>query len=97
MVAVSMTVWKDRHFKMKLLNMIDFTTPYYHKIGRFGLTINNLSHGKGFSLYIGNLLVWHQAWFGKLNDVHWHDGKFLIISSYFNFEYSQRNGYKKID
>lgn len=81
-------------------------TKYYLKTIRipklkictnFGIVFNNLHSGhQGFSLFIGDLFVWHQAWFGGwTNEVTWWNGKFLIMFPFLGFKYSPTAGFQK--
>jgi hypothetical protein len=63
---------------------------------RWGLSINNLRNGKGLSIYLGNLFVWHQAWFGKRHEVSWWDGKFNIKFPILNLQYSPKQKWTKM-
>ena len=63
----------------------------------FGIELNNLHSGNnGFSLFLGNLLVWHQAWFGGLlNETTWWDGKFSLRLPFLGLKYSPKQGWTK--
>lgn len=63
----------------------------------FGICLNNLHSGNcGFSLFLGDLLVWHQAWFGgELNEVTWWQGKFNIKLPFLDIQYSPKLGWTK--
>lgn len=62
---------------------------------RLGFTINNLHSGAGFTLYLG-FLIYSQAWFGELNEVHWEDGKYRFVFPFLKYKkYSQLKGWYK--
>ena len=76
-----------------------FRCKKFKLLAIFGITFNNLHSGNcGFSLFLGNLFVWHQAWFGgELNEVSWWNGKFLIIIPFLDLRYSPKKGWQKND
>jgi len=63
----------------------------------WGLIINGLYSGKGFSLRLGDFLRWDQAWFGRVNEVtHWN-GKFILSCFYLNVKYSPKLKWEKVN
>ena len=86
---------------MKQYKHRDFTKTFRFKpLGlraTFGIELNNLHSGnRGFGLFLGNLFVWHQAWFGgELNQVGWWCGKYSIRFPFLNIKYSPKEGWKK--
>ncbi len=86
---------------MKIYKHRNYTKTFRFKpfglLATFGIDLNNLHSGNcGFSLFLGNLLVWHQAWFGgELNEVAWWCGKFNIKFPFLDIQYSPKEGWKK--
>ena len=86
---------------MKTYKFRNYTKTFRcNKLGlhaTFGIVLNNLHSGNcGFTLFLGNLLVWHQAWFGgELNEVGWWCGKFLIIFPFLGIKYNPKQGWLK--
>jgi hypothetical protein len=63
---------------------------------KLGFTINILHSGSGFKLYLCPLIIYSQAWFGELNEVHWADGKFVLCFPFMKYKkYSQKKGWYK--
>ena len=61
-----------------------------------GFTINVLHSGSGFKLYLCPLIIYSQAWFGELNEVHWADGKFVLCFPFMKYKkYSPKRGWYK--
>ena len=62
----------------------------------WGFTINCLHGGKGFCIYMGNIFIWQQAWFGKTNEVSWWVGKYRFAFPFLNKHYYPVDGWKKM-
>ena len=86
---------------MKTYKHINYTTVFRFKpfglLATFGIDLNNLHSGNcGFSLFLGNLVIWHQAWFGgELNEVTWWHGKYNIKFPFLDIQYSPKLGWHK--
>ena len=86
---------------MKIYKHKNFTKTFrFEPFGlraTFGIELNNLHSGnRGFSLFLGNLFVWHQAWFGgELNQVSWFCGKYSIRFPFLGIKYSLKEGWNK--
>jgi hypothetical protein len=86
-----MKQYKSRYF------LKSFNFPKLGLYPKFGFMLNNLHSGNcGFSLFCGDLFVWHQAWFGgELNEVHWQHGKFNLKLPFLDLQYSPLKGWHK--
>lgn len=60
----------------------------------WGLDINNLHSGYGFSLFVGPFIIYHQATSGQ---VAWWLGKFSFNIPLLNKKYSPKRGWQKIN
>jgi|VirMetMinimDraft_7_1064189.scaffolds.fasta_scaffold22068_6 hypothetical protein len=86
-----MKQYKSRYY------LIRFKFPKLDLYPQFGLMLNNMHSGNcGFSLYLGYLFIWHQAWFGgELNETAWWQGKFNIKFPFLDIQYSPKQGWIK--